>query len=690
MTNAAEGAARVPSRARADRISTALGFAAGLPYALLVGSMGVWLTNAGAGFGAIGALSWIGLFYAFKFIWSPAFDWLVPPFANTIGRRRAWIAMCQVVIALCLFAMTLFDPRVDLLPFASFAVIASFASASQDIVIDAWRIETAQDDRQLDRITVRYQLGYRLAAIIGGALALLLADVWAIDRAEQRTTPKPGVIAGQYGELTLEADGDYAYAVDVRNPAVAALIPESAALVERFVIPTNVGGRSSEATTLGLVIAPPDEGPAISVDRGGLGVFGGTLRPALPGAKSEAGVLSGNAFLDLASGWPAIWTLMAILMAFAVFATLAAPEPVVAPRPSAPKLEDDPELRKLRRRAALPVAAGWAISGAALLGFMFYTLANPDASAAAFRDAATPWILLLTIGAPLCVSYWLALKPGALEAPMQSRAFADILFARVLAPLADLVRRYWLWALPILALAMTYRIADSIWGSFANPFYITILQHSNSDVAVASKMVGVFATLAGIALGGLALLWIGRMPALILGGVVAAGTNLLYADLAHGGAGTQAFLEVSGLGALFTWLLAGFVGSVQATGATIFDGVTLGDGLTRLTSVILMENLAGGFASAVHVAWLSSIVNKNYAAVQYALLSSLALLIGVLFRPRIGAFVDAAKEQGLPAQAERFAEVFVFAAWIGLVAVVLAAFEWWRQRRSARGAPAAP
>lgn len=553
-------------------IATALGFASGLPYSLLIGSLTAWLSNAGVSFGAIAALSWIGLFYAFKFIWAPAFDWLVPPFANTIGRRRAWMALCQGVIALCLFGMTLFDPRESITLFALFAVIAAFASASQDIVIDAWRIETAEGGAQLDRLTVRYQLGYRLAAIIGGAVALLLADIWAL------------------------AD-------------------------------------------------------------------------------------------DAAAGWPAIYVGMAVLMACAVFASLAAPEPLLAPKARNESVQD-PEAQKLRRQAAWPVAIGWAVAGAALLGFMFYTLANPGANAAEFRDAATPWILLLTIGLPLGISFWLARKPGALEGAAGSKAFADILFERVLAPLADIVRRYWLWSLPILALAMTYRIADSIWGSFANPFYLTILAHSNSDVAVASKMVGVFATLAGIALGGLALARIGRMPALIVGGVIAAATNLLYADLARGGAGTNAFLAATGLGNVLGAGLHAFVGSVQATGATIFDGVTLDGRLTQLTTVILMENLAGGFASAVHVAWLSSIVNKSYAAVQYALLSSLALLIGVIFRPRIGAFVDAVKDQGLPAQAERFAEVFVFAAWLGLVAVALAALEWWRQSRAPKGAPA--
>lgn len=554
-------------------IATALGFACGLPFSLLVGSVSVWLTNAGIGFGTIGALSWIGLFYAFKFIWSPAFDWLVPPFANTIGRRRAWMALCQAVIALCLFGMTFFNPLVNITAFALFAVLAAFASASQDIVVDAWRIETAQDGKQLDKITVQYQLGYRLAAIMGGAVALLLADLWKI----------PG---------------------------------------------------------------------------------------------------------NDAAGWPTIWMIMSVLMVAVIGATLAAPEPVLAPKPKT-ITQIDAETQLLRRRAALPVAAGWAVSAVALIGFMFYTLADPSANAAVFRDAATPWILLLTIGLPLGISYWLAKKPGALEGASGSRAFADILFERVLAPLADMVRRYWLWAFPVLALAMTYRIADSIWGSFANPFYVGIMSYSNSDVAVASKMVGVFMTLAGIALGGLALAWIGRMPSLVIGGIVAALTNLLYADLARGGAWIDGFLRVTGLGAVFDWALRGFVGAVNSAGATIFHEVTLGQGLNRLTAVIAMENLAGGFASAVHIAWLSSIVNKSYAAVQYALLSSLAMLIGVIFRPRIGAYVDEVKDAGLPAQAERFADIFIFAAWIGVVAVLLAGLEWWRQSREKAGVPQA-
>jgi len=573
MTDTAAAAPATAADRRAIWIATALGFACGLPNSLLLGSVGVWFTNAGLSFGAIGALSWIGLFYAFKFIWAPAFDWLTPPFANTVGRRKAWMALCQVVIALCIFGMATVDPRVNLLLFAVFAVIAGFFSASQDIVVDAWRIETAQTPESLDKITVQYQLGYRLAAIVAGAVALLLADLW-------RTA------------------------------------------------------------------------------------------------------------VDPAAGWRPIFMMLAVVMGGAVFATLAAPENAFAPRAST-SAAADPVVQRARRRAVIPVATGWALAGAALLGFMFYTLANPGASAAEFRDAATPWILLVTVGAPLALSFWLVKnRPGVLDAPGASPAFLDTLFERVLAPLADIVRRYWIWALPVLALAMTYRIADSIWGSFAQPFYISILGASNSDVAVASKMVGVFMTMAGIALGGLGILWFGRLPALLIGGMLAAVTNLLYVDLARGGAGMDAFLRMTGLGAVFAGLLGGFVGAVQGAGATIFDGVTLGPALNRLTAAIAMENLAGGFASAVHLAWLSSIVNKRFATVQYALLSSLALLIGVIFRPRIGAYVDSVKEQGVEGQAAAFANVFVFAAWIGLVAVALVLVEMWRVRKAAQPASA--
>ena len=283
-------------RTRAEYVMYGLGFSSGLPFALLSGSLGVWLTNAGLSFGTIGALSWIGLFYAFKFIWAPMFDWIVPPFASTVGRRKAWIAICQVTIVVCLFGMTFIDPRSNILMFAMLGVAAAFASASQDIVIDAWRIETAEDSKTLDRMSVQYQMGYRLAALLAGAAALLLTDMW-------RTVADP------------------------------------------------------------------------------------------------------------AAGWPPTVIILSVMMSLSLIATYFAPEPVFRPPVDATG-EMSAETKQLRSRTAIPVAAGWAISAAILLGFMFYSLGNPSASFAVFRDAATPWILLLTIGAPLAVSFWLAQEAG--------------------------------------------------------------------------------------------------------------------------------------------------------------------------------------------------------------------------------------------------------------------------------------
>lgn len=651
-------------RTRAEWISLALGFASGLPYSLLVGSLGVWIASSGLSFSVIGALSWIGLFYAFKFIWAPAFDWLVPPWAITLGRRRAWMAICQVVIAICLFGMALVDPRDNIVLFALLAVSAAFASASQDIVIDAWRIETAETPKMLDSMSVQYQMGYRLAALLAGGIALLMADVWAADAARERTPTAPGVIAGAYGQMTLEPDGDFTYVLDAANPAVAALTPGAPSITERFEIPYASGGVNvTKPIALAFNIRANDAGPV--------------LEAARAGPKVEGLTASGDALLDMANGWPMIWGILAVAMACSIFATLQAPEGLVKPPTGVAEISAD--MRKLRQHAAIPVALGWAGSGLALLGFMFYTLANPTANAAAFRDGAAPWVLLVTIGVPLAVSFWLATKPGVIEATMKPRSFSDALFERVLAPMADLVRRYWLWAVPILLLAMTYRIADSIWGSFAQPFYVSILRNSQSDLAVSQKLIGVAMTMGGIALGGLGAALLGRMWALVLGAVLAAVTNLLYVDLAYGGSWADQFLAMTGLGPVLDWAIGGFVGSVNATGATLLAEVNPGPAINRLTVVIAMENLAGGFASAVHIIWLSSVVNKRYAAVQYALFGSLALLVGVIFRPRIGEYVDAARNLGLEAQAARFADVFNLAMWVGFLAVALCFVEMYRQ-----------
>jgi MFS transporter, PAT family, beta-lactamase induction signal transducer AmpG len=151
------------------------GFASGLPYALALGTLYAWLGDLEFDLSTIGILSWIGLAYAFKFLWSPAVDRLKIPLFRRTGQRRSWIIACQLVIALCLFLISITDPKTQLGLFASIAVVMAFASATHDVAVDAWRIESANDKSPLDLLSAVYQLGYRLSSLLGGAGALLIA-----------------------------------------------------------------------------------------------------------------------------------------------------------------------------------------------------------------------------------------------------------------------------------------------------------------------------------------------------------------------------------------------------------------------------------------------------------------------------------------------------------------------------------
>jgi PAT family beta-lactamase induction signal transducer AmpG len=185
------------------------------------------------------------------------------------------------------------------------------------------------------------------------------------------------------------------------------------------------------------------------------------------------------------------------------------------------------------------------------------------------------------------------------------------------------------------------------------------MKYTNDEVAFASKIFGVFMTMAGIAIGGVLFATLGRMPTLTIGAATAAASNLLYADLAAGAPVIDAFSKVTGLSAL------GDAFGVDAR-------------MIRLMLAISGENVAGGLAGAAFVAYLSSIASKSFSAVQYALLSSLTFLVGSLGR---GALGEAIKVEG-------YAPVFKFTAALGLVAVVFCLLEWLRaareQRREAR------
>ena len=152
-----------------------LGFSAGLPLLLVLGTLSFRLREAGIDRSTIGYLSWVGLAYGLKWAWAPLVDRLpLPWLTNWLGRRRSWLLLSQLAIALGLVGMALNDPAQQLAPLVWCALIVAFGSATQDIALDAYRIESAGADAQA-ALAASYQTGYRLAMIWAGAGVLWIA-----------------------------------------------------------------------------------------------------------------------------------------------------------------------------------------------------------------------------------------------------------------------------------------------------------------------------------------------------------------------------------------------------------------------------------------------------------------------------------------------------------------------------------
>jgi MFS transporter, PAT family, beta-lactamase induction signal transducer AmpG len=542
---------RLALKQRKTAVMLAFGFGAGLPYTLLIGTLNAWLGEWKVDLATIGVLSWIGLAYAFKFLWSPLVDRIKLPGLERMGRRRSWLLLCQILLTATFLGMSLSDPRLALGSFALIAVIGAFSSATQDVVIDAWRIDVADEKAPVEILSSIYQFGYRIAALIGGALALVLSE---------------------------------------RMP------------------------------------------------------------------------------------WPTVYAVMGVFMALTIVATLFAPD--------TPRTETEIEQTVLRSKGALQpkyrngglviVGLGWAWAIWMVASFMVLMLSGAvdpvtgkAPSAGDFTKLYGPWIVAATVILPAIVAavlnYMQARGEHALvvddHAVTSGERAADHAFSALILPLGELVRRIGWGVIIVLGLILSYRITDNIWGSFAFPFYLEELQYSGDEVAFASKIFGVFMTMAGIAIGGILFATVGRMPTLLIGAIIAAASNLLYADLAAGAHYIDAFARTFGLDAFGQDLR-----------------------MVRLLIAISGENIAGGLAGAAFVAYLSSITSREFSAVQYALLSSLTFLVGSLGRAAIGESID---QIG-------YAPVFRFTALIGLIAVGFVVLEWIRDRATGRSDLADP
>lgn len=152
-----------------------LGFSAGLPLLLVLGTLSFRLREAGIDRSTIGYLSWVGLAYGFKWVWAPLVDRMpLPLLTRWLGRRRSWLLLSQLVVVAGLVGMAMADPREMLGPIVWCALAVAFGSATQDIALDAFRIESA-DARYQAALAASYQTGYRLAMIWAGAGVLWIA-----------------------------------------------------------------------------------------------------------------------------------------------------------------------------------------------------------------------------------------------------------------------------------------------------------------------------------------------------------------------------------------------------------------------------------------------------------------------------------------------------------------------------------
>lgn len=159
-----------------------LGFSAGLPFPLVYATLSAWLEEAGVERSTISTFAWLGFAYSLKFLWAPLVDSTrLPVLTRMLGRRRSWMLLAQLSIGAALVVMSGIDPAKNIEAFALIAFAVAFASATQDIVIDAYRIESAATDMQ-GILAAAYQYGYRISLLVSMAGALYIADYasWSV------------------------------------------------------------------------------------------------------------------------------------------------------------------------------------------------------------------------------------------------------------------------------------------------------------------------------------------------------------------------------------------------------------------------------------------------------------------------------------------------------------------------------
>jgi MFS transporter, PAT family, beta-lactamase induction signal transducer AmpG len=185
-----------------------LGFSSGLPFYLVGNTLGYWLREEHTSLTAIGFLSWVGIAYSLKFLWAPLIDRADLPLFGRLGHRRGWIMFSQIVVGLALCAMGVTGTKAGLGRLGAFALVVAFAAATQDIVVDAWRIESADDGEEQGLLASAYQFSYRLALLATDSVILIVAATvgWRMSYSIYGACMAVGIIATWFAKEPACAD----------------------------------------------------------------------------------------------------------------------------------------------------------------------------------------------------------------------------------------------------------------------------------------------------------------------------------------------------------------------------------------------------------------------------------------------------------------------------------------------------
>ena len=528
-----------------------LGFSAGIPILLIFSSLSLWLREAGIDRSVVTMFSWAALGYSFKFIWAPLIDALPVPFLTKwLGRRRSWMVVSQLLIVLAIFLMATVNPVSEdvLIYMAGAAVLLGFSSATQDIVIDAYRIELAPPSMQSILSSI-YVSGYRIGMIVAGAGALYLADYFGSTEAFYSYEAWRNTYYIMAGVMTLgilTTFASYEPTAEIlqsnkQHRNLKVFLIYSALLL----IPGLLFG---VVYLLNMLINLALDTPVALIPP-----------VALPSIKFY--------FLVLVACAP-------LLLLYFI---INQPKIINKAPLVAETREDYVRLVLLFVFAVVAFIAAYVLTGQLLPAF--------DGVFVSFVSETLH--LLMSLAVALVAGFALV------QAGLVNKQIA---MATWIEPIVDFFRRYGMKALLLLALIGLYRISDIVAGVISNVFYQD-MGFSKTDIANAVKLVGVIMAIAGGFLGGLLAQRFRIMHAMMIGAILACATNLLFVVLTY----NPGSLPIMYMAVIFDNLAAGlasavFIAFLSALTSIRFTAVQYAIFSSLMT---LIPKVMGGYSGSI-------------------------------------------------------------------------------------------